>query len=101
MGERGDLNNLWKSFRIFLKEQKEKKKVFNVILRGLMEQKNEMERNNIQVNEIRIGMHGNDLASELKKLEIIKDDLLENYNYLNHMGDANFKTFGQALIYRK
>ena len=81
--------------------EKDKEKVFNVILRGLMEQKNEMERNNIQVNEIRIGMHGNDLASELKKLEIIKDDLLENYNYLNHMGDANFKTFGQALIYRK
>ena len=26
MGERGDLNNLWKSFRIFLKEQKDKKK---------------------------------------------------------------------------
>lgn len=26
MGERGDINNLWKSFRIFLKEQKEKKK---------------------------------------------------------------------------
>ena len=45
-----------------------------------------------------------DKRSELnkeKQLEIIKDDLLENYNYLNHLGDANFKTFGQALIYRK
>lgn len=81
--------------------KKDRDEVFNVILKGLMEQKNEMEKNNIEVNEIRIGMHSNDLESELKQLEIIKDKLLENYNYLNHMGDANFKTFGQALIYRK
>lgn len=72
----------------------------DAIIRALTDQMNEMNKHGIEVNEIRIGMRISDLikAIEIKKLKIIKNDLLKNYNYNNFEGDANDKMYGQVII---
>lgn len=63
----------------------ENKEALSLIRNALIEQANHLE-----VNSVNIGLENNDLINEINEsdLEIIRKNLLKNYNYLNYSGDA-------------
>ena len=81
----------------------DKKALFEAIRKGLIDQARQMEENGNKVDEIRIGMCRNDLGYiiEKERYQIIKNELLANYQFNHYQGDANNKAFGQAIIYKK
>ena len=81
----------------------DKKALFEAIRKGLIDQARQIEENGNKVDEIRIGMCRNDLGYiiEKERYQIIKNELLANYQFNHYQGDANNKAFGQAIIYKK
>jgi hypothetical protein len=81
----------------------EKRKLLEMVVKGLKDQANEMNKQGKAVNEIRVGMCRNDLNDviEFENYNIVKNNLLENYEFHHYQGDANNKAFGQAIIYKK
>ena len=81
----------------------EKRKLLEMIVKGLKDQAEAMNQNGNNVDEIRIGMSRNDLnyIIEFEQYNIEKNNLLKNYEFKRYQGDANNKAFGQAIIYKK
>lgn len=85
-----------------LKNSKERRKeILNALLRAVDDLIKAFKDNNVNINEVRIGMSHNDLALAIKeaKLEIALDNLFDNYHYEGYKGDANGKE-GQAILYK-
>ena len=76
--------------------EKERLNVLETIIVGIKDQIKEMKKNGYNVRSVRIGMNNNDLASELEKMFVItRDNLFENYNYGDYLGDASKE---QAIV---
>lgn len=85
-----------------LKNSKERRReILNTLLRAVDDLTNAFKKNNVNINEVRIGMGHNDLALAIKeaKIEIELDDLFDNYHYDGYIGDAN-REEGQAILYK-
>lgn len=85
-----------------LKNSKERRReILNALLRAVDDLTKAFKKNNVNINEVRIGMGHNDLALAIKeaKIEIELDDLFDNYHYDGYIGDANGEE-GQAILYK-
>lgn len=85
-----------------LKNSKERRReILNTLLRAVDDLTKAFKKNNVNINEVRIGMGHNDLALAIKeaKIEIELDDLFDNYHYDGYIGDANGEE-GQAILYK-